>query len=172
MVPTVQLDLVLHRNVKAEDRRAGLQREHHRALFCDVPRAARSINRKCSVAALADVARHLRQRTEAAAGAGSARRTIAKALNTLRDRLAVTIHAGHDDNAAVAPVIGCGEDPAMPEGKNRAISGFINLVEVTIAFGFPADGPADDPDDPKADPADQVCLEAARCRACASRLDA
>src|SRR2546422_8396950 len=117
MAPTVQLDLVLHRNVKAEDCRAGFQREQHRALFCDVSRTARPIDRKCSVAAVPDVARHLRQRAEAAAGAGSSRRAISKSLNALRDSFAVTIHAGHHDNAAVAPVIGGREDPAMPKSK-------------------------------------------------------
>jgi hypothetical protein len=72
----------------------------------------------------------------------------------LRNGLAVPVHAGHHDDAAIPPIVSRGKDPAMPKRKNRAISGFINVIEVTIAFRFPPYGAADDLDNPVANPAD------------------
>jgi len=46
----------------------------------------------------------------------------------------------------------------MPEGEDRAMSGFIEVVQVGIAFGFPSDGPADDGDHDGPDPANQPGL--------------
>jgi hypothetical protein len=47
----------------------------------------------------------------------------------------------------------------MPEREDSAISGFIDFVEVGVAFRFPADGSADDGDCDGSDPADQPSLQ-------------
>src|SRR5262249_38441051 len=159
LIPTVELDLVFHRDVKAKNRSARLQREQHWALLGNVPRPTRSINRKSRIAPLADFTRHPGQSTEPTARAGSPSGAIAEALNALSDGLAVAIHAGHDDDATVSPVVGCGENPAMPKREDRSAPGSINVVEVGIAFGFPANRPADHLDQAIADPADKPKFE-------------
>src|SRR5438876_7887155 len=113
MVPTIKLDFVLHGNVKAENCRARLEREKHRALLCNVSGTAGSVDCECRVAAPPDLARHIGQGPKAAARAGAARRSISETLNTFRDDLAVPVHARHHDDAAVPPIIGSGENPAM-----------------------------------------------------------
>src|SRR5262245_31700251 len=60
----------------------------------------------------------------------------------------------------------------MPEGEDSPVPGFINFVEVGVAFRLPADGSADDGDGDITDPTDKRRLEtihlllAARYRAC------
>ena len=45
-VPAPELNFALHGNVKAQDGGSRFVRKQHRTLFCDVARAARTINRK------------------------------------------------------------------------------------------------------------------------------
>src|SRR5262249_24563475 len=60
----------------------------------------------------------------------------------------------------------------MPEGEDGPMPGFIDFVEVGVAFRLPADGSADDGDGDISDPTDKPRLEtthlllAARYRAC------
>jgi len=159
LVPTVELDLVLHRDVKAKDRSARLQREQHGALLGNVPRPARPIDRKSRIVPLADFARHLGQSAEPTARTRSASGAIAEALNALSDGLAVAIHAGHNDDATVPPVVGCWENPPMPKREDRAAAGSIDVVQVGIAFGLPANRSADRLNEAIADPADKPKFE-------------
>jgi hypothetical protein len=48
----------------------------------------------------------------------------------------------------------------VPKSENRAISGFVDLFEVNIAFRLPPDGPSDDLDDPIAEPSDEPGFQA------------
>ncbi len=47
----------------------------------------------------------------------------------------------------------------MPEGEDRAMAGIIDFVEVGVAFGLPADGPADDRDRYITDPTNEPGFE-------------
>src|SRR6267142_893909 len=141
--------------MKAKNRGAGLHGKKNGALFGDVSRAARAVDRKCRIPPAADIASHLRESFEAASRAGTARGTISESLNALRNGFAVTIHAGHHHDAAIPPIIGGRKNPAVPKGEDRAISGFINLIKVGIADRLPPHRPSDDADDNEADPADQ-----------------
>jgi len=80
-------------------------------------------------------------------------------LNALSDGLAVAIHAGHNDDATVPPVVGCRENPAMPKREDCAAAGSIDVVQVGIAFGFPANRPADRLNEAIADTADKPKFE-------------
>src|SRR5206468_12918507 len=121
----------------------------------DVPRSSRTIDRKGGVAALADVLGHFSQSAEAASGAGASGGAIAEALDAVCDGFPIAIHAGHNHDTAIAPVISCRKKPAMPEGENRAISGFVDRIQVSVAYRLPAHGASNDGDDEVADPADQ-----------------
>src|SRR2546425_6084018 len=159
-VPAIQLDLVFHGNVKTEDCGTCLERKQHRALLCDVPRTAGSIDRKRRVPSAPDFSRHFGEGSKASPGAGTSCRTIPEALNALGDDLAVAVHAGHDNDAAVAPVVSCRKDTAMPKSEDCATSGFIDLVQMRIAFRFPAHSSPHKIDDPVANPADKPNFEA------------
>src|SRR5207248_3335194 len=132
-VPAMELDLVFHGNVKTEDGGARFQRKQHRALFCDIPWSSGSIDGKCRVATISDLPGHFSEGSKAATRAGTSGRTITEVLNALGDNLAVAVHTGHDNDAAAAPIIGGREDTAVPKGENRAISGFIDVVQMRIA---------------------------------------
>jgi len=119
-VPAPELNSALHGNVKAQDGGSRLVRKQHRTLFRDVTWAARTINGKRGVFSSLNIPTELRQRTQAASRARAPRHAISKSLDALCDRFAVQIHTGHDDNAAIPPVIGCGEDSAVPEREDRA----------------------------------------------------
>ena len=141
--------------MKAENRSACFEREQDRALFCDVFRPARAVNGEGAIPSSPDFARHLHQSSKPPAGAGAASRAVTESLDALGDRVPVAVHAGHDDNATIAPIIGRREDPAVPKREDRAFSGFINFVEVEVAFGLPAYCTSDDVDREVANPTDQ-----------------
>ena len=119
-VPAPELNFALHGNVKAQDGGSRLVRKQHRTLFRDVTRAARTIDGKRGVFSSLYISTELRQRTQAASRARAPRHAISESLDALSDRFTIQIHAGHDDNAAIPPVISCGEDPAVPEREDRA----------------------------------------------------
>jgi len=119
-VPAPELNSSLHGNMKAQDGGPRLVRKQHRTLFRDVTWAARTINGKRGVFSSLNIPTELRQRTQAASRARAPRHAISKSLDALSDRFTIQIHAGHDDNAAIPPVISCGEDPAVPEREDRA----------------------------------------------------
>src|SRR5579884_3810183 len=103
--------------MKAEDSCSRLARQHDGARLRHVARPARAIDGERRVASIADVLRKLRQRAESAARTRAPRRPVTESLNTLGDCFAVQIHTGHDDDAAVAPVIGRRKDSTVPEGE-------------------------------------------------------
>src|SRR5215471_18709282 len=76
LIPALQLDLVLKRDVKAKNRRAAFQCKENRSLLRDVFRPARAIDCECCISPLPDFARHFCQRPESSAGTGSARGAI------------------------------------------------------------------------------------------------
>jgi len=159
-VPTLELDPVLHGNVKAENGGARLHCEKNGTLFCDVARASRAIDCESRVATLPDHPRHLGQSTEASPGTRTARGAIAEFLNALCDRVAVAIQTGHNDDPAVAPIVCGGENSSVPKGENRAMSGVVDVVQIGIAFGFPTDGSTNNVDGKETGPSDQPRLEA------------
>ena len=108
----------------------------------------------------AGYARHLGQRAEAASRAGSARGDVSQSTDALRNGFPVAIHAGHDHDAVVPPVVCRRENSAVPTGEDRAISGFVDVVEVRIAHRLPADSASDNVDNKESDPADEPSLEA------------
>ena len=158
LVPAFQLNLVLHRDVKTENCGPGFPGEQYRTLLGHIPWSSGAIDGKGGVAALADMPGHFRKSTKATPGAGASRSAIAEALNALRDSVPVAIHAGHDHDAAIAPVIGSGKNPAVPKGENRAIAGLIDRLQVSITHRLPAHAPSNDSNDEVADPADQPGL--------------
>lgn len=154
LVPTLQLDFVFHRNVKAKNCRSGFPREEHRSLLRDVFRTAWSVDRESTVAALPDFARHFGQSPDSAARTGAACRPISKPADALRDYIAIAVQAGHHNNAAMTPVVRCGKYPSMPERKNRAMAGFVDVVQVGVAFRSPSYRRADSPNRYVSDPSD------------------
>ena len=136
--------------MKTEDGGACLHCEQNGTLFRDVPRAAGAVDCESGVAALTDLPRHLDESAKTAAGTGTAGGAESESLDALSDRFAVLVQAGHDDDSTVAPIVSRWKNAAVPEGEDCASSGFINVVEMGIAFGFPPDGPADDGDGDRA----------------------
>ena len=167
MIPAIELDLVFQGNMKAEDGGPGLEGEQNGALFSDVAGAAWAVDREGGVAALADQLRHFRQGAHPAARAGAAGGAVTEALDALGDGFAVEIHAGHDDDAAVSPVVRRRKNAPVPERENRAMSGIQDVVQVGIPEGIPADGATDEVDNDVADPADNASLQLFGARVCA-----
>ena len=161
-IPALQLDFPFHRNMKTENGGAGLQREKDRTLFRDVPRPSRSVDRECGIVASPDFPRHLGESSEAAARTGAPRGAKSEAPDALCNRFTVAIHARHDDDAAISPIVSRRKNPAVPKGENRAMSGFVDFIQVGIANRLPAHRTSDDADYEITDPADQACFEPIR----------
>jgi hypothetical protein len=68
-------------------------------------------------------------------------------LDAACDVFTIKILARHDNDAAASPVVGSGENPAMPEGKNGSLSLLIDLVEMLVTFALPAKGFPDHPNE-------------------------
>src|SRR5205823_10174251 len=117
-VPTIELDLVFHGNVKTEDCGASLQSQQHRPLLCDIARPARTIDGECRVATTPHFSPHFDERSKAATGTGTSCRTITETLNALGDDLAIAVHTRHDNDAAVAPVVSGRENTAVPKSED------------------------------------------------------
>jgi hypothetical protein len=160
VIPAVQLDLSSHRDMKAKDGGPRLHGKQDGPLLGDVSWAPGSVNGKGGIAAIPDVVCHLCQSPQAAARTRAAGGAITEALYALRDRFAVQVLAGHDDDATFAPVVGGRKNAPMPKRENRAISRLKYRVQVGISCGFPAHRTADNTDDEIADPADQCGFQA------------
>src|SRR5262252_5102275 len=145
--------------MEAEDGGSGFHCQEHRTLLRNIFGPSRAIDGERRVPAFADSACQLDQRAEPTTGARASSRAISKSPDALSDRLAIPVHAGHDDDATFAPVVRCGEDSAVPESKDRAISGLINFFQVGVAFRLPTNSAADDVDDEVADPTDEPGLD-------------
>src|SRR5262245_3621189 len=108
--------------MKTKDRGPRLERKQHWTLLRYVSRASWPVDGKRRVASAPDMVRHFRQRAQAAPRTRTPSRAVSETLNALRDRFAIQVHAGHNNDAAFAPVIGCRKNASMPERENRAIS--------------------------------------------------
>jgi hypothetical protein len=51
-------------------------------------------------------------------------------MNAPGDGFTIEVHACHNDDAAISPVIGCGKDTAMPEREDGAMTGTQDFIEV------------------------------------------
>src|SRR5262245_38454440 len=160
LVPAPQLNPALHGNVKAEDRGAGFVGEQHWPLFCDIAGAAGAVDGERRVSPTLDIADKLCERAQPSSRARSAGGTVAESLDALCDRFTIQIHAGHDDDAAIAPIVRRGEDASMPEGEDGATAGTVDFIKVFVAFGTPADSPANKRNDDVSGPSDEASFEA------------
>src|ERR1051326_8270256 len=145
--------------MKTKDGRAGFACKHRGSGFRNIPRSAWPVDGKGGVASLANQLRQFHERAHPAARTGTACGSVAKSLNTLGNGFTVKVHAGHDDNTPIAPVVSRSEEAAVPESKDGAVSAFQDFIEVGIADRLPAHRPADDRDNEITNPADQPCFE-------------
>src|SRR5215475_4599330 len=73
VIPAVQLDLMLHRDMKAKDWCSRFPSEQNRTLLRLVARSAWAIHRECGVTAVADLSRHFGECPQPAGGTRAAR---------------------------------------------------------------------------------------------------
>src|SRR5262249_44105927 len=142
-VPTAELDLVFHGNVKTEDCGPGFLGEQDRTLLGHITRASWTIDGKRGIAPIADIADHFRQCTKSAAGTGTAGGAVTESFDALRDGFAVQIQTSHDNNAAMAPIKCRRKDASVPKSEYRAMSGLVDGVEMFAADRLPPHRAAD-----------------------------
>ena len=163
-IPALQLDLMFHGDVEAKDCGSRFESQQYGTLFGDIAWTARSINGERRVFSASNIPHQLSQCPEAPSRAGAARGAETKPLDTLRDAFAVQILTGHDNNAAIPPVVRRRKNAAVPESEDGAMTGLQNGIVVVLTDRAPADGPTDRCDREVSSPSNQSCLEALRRR--------
>ena len=128
--------------MKTKDSGPGSSGQSDGAVLCNVSWSPGTVDSEGGISALTNMLSHFNQCAHAAAGTGSSGCAVAKSADTLRDHFAIEVHARHDHDAALSPVVGGGKDTPMPKGEYRAISGFVDFFEVFAADRFPANRPA------------------------------
>src|SRR3984957_4614117 len=139
---------------------AGAAGEDYGAGFGDVARAAGPVDGKGDVLPCFELAAHGQQAFDGAARRTALRGAKSEAFDDAASPLAVKIHGVHDDDAAIAPDPGGGEDAAMPEGADARLAGAANLDGVLDADDFEAQGGAEQANGPEDEPGDDGDLQA------------
>src|SRR4030095_3051773 len=92
VIPAAQLDLMLHRDMKAKNSSARFSSEQNRTLLCLVARSAGTIHRERSVTAVTDFSRHFYHCPQPPGGARAACGAKSEALDALSDGFAIAAH--------------------------------------------------------------------------------
>src|SRR5438477_4223927 len=127
---------VFNSDVKNDYRCAGASSQHDRPRFCDVARAAWTVNRERAIASFLDALRHHCKATQSSARRTSLRGAITHPLNHFARPLTVERRSVHHYHAAVAPPPDHGNYYAMPECPNASSSGGVDIFGVLPAQDF------------------------------------
>ena len=137
MIPGVQLDLALQRNVEAQDSVSGAFGQQHGARLYFVARSARAIHGK-------PASLPLRSHRAISANALSPPRELdpraspyPSFLRTPSETFALKILTGHDDDAPAPPIVSAGKSAAVPANQYGALALSVNPLQMLISFSFP-----------------------------------